>query len=89
LEANEQIAALTLVNEDLAARNDGLATRLAKLEHLLLSRNSGNSSMPPSKDDEQGKTPPSQKKRNGGPQRKRASSRGAPGAESRLGGAVR
>jgi len=45
----KQIAELTAMNNDLAAR-------LAKVEHLL-SRNSSNSSMPPSKDDDVGKTP--------------------------------
>lgn len=39
---------------ELAAANEDLAARLARLEHLL-SRNSTNSSMPPSKDDDPGK----------------------------------
>src|SRR5215207_3502338 len=54
----KQIAELTAMNNDLAAR-------LAKVEHLL-SRNSSNSSMPPSKDDDVGKTPqPAKPKRRG------------------------
>jgi hypothetical protein len=68
----EQIAELTAANND-------LATRLAKLEHLL-SRNSGNSSMPPSKDDDPGRTPPPAKSKRGGPKRKRGKQPGAPGA---------
>ena len=49
-EQAKQIAALTALNEELAAK-------LARVEHLL-SRNSGNSSMPPSRDDDPGRTPP-------------------------------
>src|SRR3954451_15524482 len=67
-----QIAALTAVNEELAAR-------LARVEHLL-SRNSGNSSMPPSRDDDPGRTPPPARKRCGGPKRPRGKQPGAPGA---------
>ena len=48
-EQAKQIAALTALNEELAAK-------LARVEHLL-SRNSGNSSMPPSRDDDPGRTP--------------------------------
>jgi transposase len=69
----KQIAELTAMNNDLAAR-------LAKLEHLL-SRNSANSSMPPSKDDDVGRAPqPAKPKRRGDPKRKRGKQPGAPGA---------
>jgi transposase len=72
-EQAKQIAALTAMNNDLAAR-------LARLEHLL-SRNSRNSSSPPSKDDEVGKTPPAAKgRRGGGSERRRGKQPGAPGA---------
>lgn len=67
-----QIAALRAMNEE-------LATKLARLEHLL-SRNSGNSSMPPSTDDGPGKTPPAAKRRRGGPKRPKGKQPGAPGA---------
>jgi Transposase IS66 family. len=67
-----QIAALRAMNEE-------LATRLARVEHLL-SRNSGNSSMPPSKDDDPGRTPPAARKRRGGPKRPKGKQPGAPGA---------
>src|SRR3989442_14582172 len=66
-EQAKQITALTAMNEQ-------LATKLAKLEHLL-SRNSGNSSMPPSTDDEPGKTPPAA--------RSAVLGRSGPGASSR------
>src|SRR4051812_45396556 len=66
-----QIAALTAVNEE-------LATKLARVEHLL-SRNSGNSSIPPSRDDDPGRTPPPVRRRRGGPKRPRGKQRGAPG----------
>ena len=71
-EQAKQIAALTALNEELAAK-------LARVEHLL-SRNSGNSSMPPSRDDDPGRTPPAARKRRGGPQRSKGKQRGAPGA---------
>ncbi len=70
-EQAKQIAALTALNEELAAK-------LARVEHLL-SRNSGNSSMPPSQDDDPGRTPPAARKRRGGPQRSKGKQRGAPG----------
>jgi hypothetical protein len=67
-----QIAALTALNEE-------LATKLARVEHLL-SRNSANSSMPPSRDDDPGRTPPAVRKRRGGSKRPRGKQPGAPGA---------
>jgi transposase len=67
-----QIAALRAMNEE-------LATKLARVEHLL-SRNSGNSSMPPSRDDDPGKTPPATQSRRGGPPRPKGKQPGAPGA---------
>ena len=67
-----QIAALRAMNTE-------LATRLARVEHLL-SRNSGNSSMPPSMDGDPGRTPPAVKKRRGGPKRPKGKQPGAPGA---------
>jgi hypothetical protein len=67
-----QIAALRALNEE-------LATKLARVEHLL-SRNSGNSSMPPSRDDDPGRTPPAARQRGGGPKRSRGKQPGAPGA---------
>jgi transposase len=67
-----QIAALRAMNEE-------LATRLARVEHLL-SRNSGNSCMPPSKDDDPGRTPPAARKRHGGPKRPKGKQPGTPGA---------
>ena len=67
-----QIAALRAVNEE-------LATKLARVEHLL-SRNSGDSSMPPSRDDDPGRTPPPARRRRGGPQRSKGKQPGAPGA---------
>jgi transposase len=76
---------LTLVGEQakqiaaLRAMNTELATRLARVEHLL-SRNSGNSSMPPSMDGDPGRTPPAVKKRRGGPKRPKGKQPGAPGA---------
>jgi hypothetical protein len=61
---------------ELTAVNNGLAARLAELEHLL-SRNLVNSSMPPSRDDDVGKAPPPAKPgRRGDPKRRRVSSRG-------------
>src|SRR4029079_12247358 len=66
-----QIATLTAVNEELAAK-------LVRVEHLL-SRNSGNSSLPPSRDDDPGRTPPARKRR-GGPKRPQGKQPGAPGA---------
>lgn len=74
-EQAKQITALRAMNEE-------LATRLARVEHLL-SRNSGNSSMPPSRDDDPGKTPPEARKRrstHGGPKRPKGKQPGAPGA---------
>jgi hypothetical protein len=71
-EQAKQIAALRAMNEQ-------LATKLARVEHLL-SRNSGNSSMPPSRDDDPGKTPPPARKRRGGPKRPKGKQPGAPGA---------
>ena len=73
-EQAKQIAALTALNEELAAK-------LARVEHLL-SRNSGNSSMPPSRDDDPGRTPPAARKRRGGPQRSKGKQRGARGRTS-------
>ena len=71
-EQAKQIAALRAMNTE-------LATRLARVEHLL-SRNSGNSSMPPSRDGDPGRTPPAVKKRRGGPKRPKGKQPGAPGA---------
>jgi transposase len=72
-EQAKQIAALTAVNE-------GLARKLARVEHLL-SRNSGNSSMPPSRDDDPGRTPPpAARTRRDGPTRPKGKQSGAPGA---------
>ena len=71
-EQAKQIAALRAMNTE-------LATRLARVEHLL-SRNSGNSSMPPSMDGDPGRTPPAVKKRRGGPKRPKGKQPGAPGA---------
>lgn len=71
-EQAKQIAALTAMNEE-------LATRLARVEHLL-SRNSGNSSLPPSMDDDPGRTPPAAKRRRGGPKRPQGKQPGAAGA---------
>ena len=71
-EQAKQIAALRAMNTE-------LATRLARVEHLL-SRNSGNSSMPPSMDGDLGRTAPAVKKRRGGPKRPKGKQPGAPGA---------
>ena len=71
-EQAKQITALRAVNEE-------LATKLARVEHLL-SRNSGNSSMPPSRDDDPGRTPPPARRRRGGLKRPRGKQPGAPGA---------
>jgi transposase len=71
-EQAQQIAALRALNEE-------LATKLARVEHLL-SRNSGNSSMPPSRDEDPGRTPPAARTRRGGPKRPRGKQPGAPGA---------
>jgi transposase len=72
-EQAKQIAALTAVNE-------GLARKLARVEHLL-SRNSGDSSMPPSRDDDPGRTPPpAARTRRDGPTRPKGKQSGAPGA---------
>jgi transposase len=72
-EQAKQIAALTAVNE-------GLARKLARVEHLL-SRNSGDSSMPPSRDDDPGRTPPpAARTRRNGPTRPKGKQSGAPGA---------
>jgi transposase len=70
----QQIAALTAMNDELAAK-------LAKVEHLL-SRNSSNSSMPPSKDDDPGRRPPAANpaRQGGGPKRSRGKQPGALGA---------
>jgi len=67
-----QIAALRAMNEE-------LATKLARVEHLL-SRNSGNSSMPPSTDGDPGRTAPAARRRRGGPKRAKGKQPGAPGA---------
>lgn len=64
---------------ELMEANETLATKLARLEHLL-SRNSGNSSSPPSKDDDPGRTPPSPKRRGGGTTRSKGKQPGAPGS---------
>jgi hypothetical protein len=72
-----QIAALAAVNEE-------LTRRLARVEHLL-SRNSGNSSMPPSRDDDPGRTPPAARKRRAGPKRPKGKQPGT-GRQPRLGG---
>src|SRR5680860_637725 len=71
-EQRKQIAALTAMNEKLAAKR-------ARLEHLL-SRNSANSSMPASKDDDPGKTPPARKTERRDSGRKRGKQPGAPRA---------
>jgi transposase len=71
-EQAKQIAALRALNEE-------LATRLARVEHLL-SRNSGNSSLPPSRDDDPGRTPPPARTRRGGPMRPKGKQPGARGA---------
>jgi transposase len=71
-EQAKQIAALRALNEE-------LATRLARVEHLL-SRNSGNSSLPPSRDDDPGRTPPAARTRRGGPKRPKGKQPGASGA---------
>src|SRR5690242_14209116 len=71
-EQAEQITALRALNEQ-------LATKLARVEHLL-SRNSGNSSMPPSRDDDPGRTPPPARQRGSGSKRLRGKQPGAPGA---------
>jgi transposase len=63
---------------ELAAANEDLAARLARLEHLL-SRNSTNSSMPPSKDDDPGKPAPVKPKRRRGSGRTKGKQPGAPG----------
>ncbi len=63
----------------LSAMNEELATKLARVEHLLC-RNSGNSSMPPSRDEDPGKTPPAVRKRRGGSKRAKGKQPGAPGA---------
>ena len=76
-----QIATMAAQMADLLDANEVLASRLAKMEHLL-SRNSKNSSNPPSKDDDLGKTPPTAapKRHSGAPKRKRGKQPGAPGA---------
>jgi len=71
-EQAEQIAALRAMNSE-------LATKLARVEHLL-SRNSGNSSMPPSRDDDPGRTPPTARTRRDGSKRPRGKQPGASGA---------
>jgi transposase len=75
-----RISALSTQVADLLELNEQLASKLARLEHLL-SRNSGNSSSPPSKDDDPGRTPAAEKprRRGGGPKRKRGKQPGAPG----------
>jgi transposase len=75
-----QVADLMDANEALAVQNEDLATRLARLEHLL-SRNSSNSSSPSSKDDDLGRTPPPEKKKKrGGAGRSKGKQRGATGS---------
>jgi transposase len=64
---------------ELERRNDELAERLARLEHLL-TRNSGNSSMPPSRDEDPGHTPPVVKPKSGAGKRKKGKQKGAAGA---------
>lgn len=64
---------------ELEAENQQLATRLARVEHLL-SRNSGNSSMPPSRDDDPGRSAPKPKRAGGGGKRSRGKQPGAPGS---------
>jgi transposase len=74
-----QITALAMQVAELMEANEALATKLAKLEHLL-SRNSGNSSSAPSKDDDPGKAAPAEKKRRrSGPKRPKGKQPGAPG----------
>jgi hypothetical protein len=70
-----QIAGLVEVNE-------ALATKVARLEHVL-SRNSSNSSCPASKNDGPGRTPPPEKVKrgDGGPKRKRGKQ---PGTAERI-----
>ena len=74
-----RIAALEGLVTQLAAANEELRAKVAKLEHLL-SRNSGNSSSPPSKDDLPGKKPPAPKNRRGPSSRAQGKQKGAPGA---------
>ena len=83
--ANEALRVL-LADKDaviagLRVRNAELEARVARLE-LLVSRNSGNSSMPPSTDDLPGKKPPAGKPRRGpgGGKRRPGKQPGAPGA---------
>ena len=62
---------------ELAAANETLAAKVAKLEHLF-SRNSDNSSNPPSQDQGPGKTPPAKPRRE--PRRGKGKQKGAPGS---------
>jgi transposase len=64
--------------EELAAANEILTAKLARIEHLH-SRNSKNSSMPPSGDDAPGRTPPTPTPKPGGQGRKRGKQPGAAG----------
>jgi transposase len=75
----ERIAGLEAQLAELSEANEQLATRLARLEHLL-SRNSGNSSMPPSRDDDPGRSAPKPKRSGGGGKRPRGKQPGAPGS---------
>ena len=83
--SREELVALVVAQAariaELAAANEQLAGRLARVEHLL-SRNSANSSNPPSKDGEPGRTPPKEKKRRqgGGAPRRAGGQPGAPGS---------
>ena len=77
---DRQIAGMAGQLAELMEANEALASKLARLEHLL-SRNSGNSSSPPSRDDDPGKPPaPGKRKRGSGPARARGKQPGAPGS---------
>lgn len=86
---NERLAAanaeLRNVNAQLVAVNEDLASRLARLEHLV-TRNSGNSSYPSSKDGQPGTSEPKPKKPrvSGGGRRFRGGQPGAPGSHLRF-----
>lgn len=86
---NERLAAanaeLRNMNAQLVAVNEDLASRLARLEHLV-TRNSGNSSNPSSKDGQPGTSEPKPKKPrvSGGGQRGRGGQPGAAGSHLRF-----
>jgi hypothetical protein len=87
LRAADEALRVLLADKDaviagLQVRNAELEARVARLE-LLVSRNSGNSSMPPSTDDLPGKKPPGKKPRSRpepGVKRRPGKQPGAPGA---------